>query len=170
MRLIRLLISLILAIIFSLSSLSIAKNQKVYFEPKVVDLEGTIRTLKFPGPPNYESIKNGDADETGPYLILKNPIDIKLVPKIQIGNDEPENNVKFIQLAVSNDNDWKKVKEGNYVHVTGTLFHALTGHHHARILLLINKIKVFSSHKNINKKLDITTDDRQFLKYQYVED
>ena len=167
MRLIRL---LILLIIFSLSSLSIAKNQKVYFEPKVVALEGTIRTLKFPGPPNYESVKNGDADETGPYLILKNPIDIKLVPKIQIGNDEPENNVKFLQLVVSNDNDWKNVKEGNYVYVTGTLFHALTGHHHARILLLINKIKVFSSKKKFNKKLDLTTEDRQFLKYQYLQD
>ena len=167
MRLIRL---LILPMIFSLSSLSIAKNQRVYFEPKIVELEGTIRTLKFPGPPNYESIKNGDADESGAYLILKNPIDVKLVPKIQIGNDEPENNVKFIQLAVSNDNDWKKVKEGNYVHVTGTLFHALTGHHHARILLLINKIKVFSSKKKFNKKLDLTTEDRQFLKYQYLQD
>lgn len=168
MRFIRLLI--LLPIIFSLSSLSIAKNQRVYFEPTVVKLEGTIRTLKFPGPPNYESIKNGDADETGPYLILDNPIDIKLVPKIQvIGNDELENNVKFIQLVVRNSNDWKNVKDGNYVHVTGTLFHALTGHHHARILLLIKKIKVFSTQKKINKKLDVTNEDKRFLEHEYLQ-
>ena len=156
--------------IYFFSPLTIAKNQFVYYEPKSVELNGTIKTLKFPGPPNYESIKNGDVNETGSYLILNNPINVRLAPNVQIGNDEAENNVKIIQLVVNNDNDWKNVKEGNYVHVTGTLFHALTGHHHARILLLINKIKVFSSHKKFNKKLDITTDDRQFLKYQYVED
>ncbi|OGT49014.1 MAG: hypothetical protein A3E82_08730 [Gammaproteobacteria bacterium RIFCSPHIGHO2_12_FULL_38_11] len=160
---------LLLPIIVFISSPSIAKNQSVYFEPKVVELEGAIRTLKFPGSPNYESIKNGDADETGPYLILNNPIDIKLVPKMQIGNDEPEKNVKIIQLVVRHDNDWKNVKEGNYVHITGTLFHALTGHHHARVLLWINKIKVFSTQKNINKKLNITKEDKQFLDHEYLQ-
>src|SRR3990167_2563798 len=160
---------LLLPIIVFISSPSIAKNQSVYFEPKVVELEGAIRTLKFPGSPNYESIKNGDADETGPYLILNNPIDIKLVPKMQIGNDEPEKNVKIIQLVVRHDNDWKNVKEGNYVHITGTLFHALTGHHHAMVLLWINKIKVFSTQKNINKKLNITKEDKQFLDHEYLQ-
>lgn len=140
-------IKLLLLIIFYLiSQSSIVKNQLVYFEPKSVKLNGMIKMLTFPGPPNYESIKNGDADETGPYLILSNPIDIKLVPRVQIGNDEPEKNVKLIQLVVHHDNDWKKIKEGNYVDVTGTLFHALTGHHHARILLWINKINVLSKH------------------------
>jgi hypothetical protein len=161
---------LLLFLIYCVSPSSIAKNQLVYFEPKTVELIGIIKILKFPGAPNYESIKNGDADETGPYLILNNPIDITPEPKIQIGNDEPEKNVKLIQLVVHNDNDWQKVKGGNYVHVTGTLFHALTGHHHARILLWIEKIKVQSKQKIANSKFDITAQDRQFLDHEYLQD
>ncbi|MDR3490528.1 MAG: DUF4431 domain-containing protein [Gammaproteobacteria bacterium] len=166
MSLIRLMLSLIL---YFASSCSLAKNQLVYFEPKLVELNGIVKNLKFPGPPNYESIKNGDADETGPYLILDRPIDIKLVPKKQIGNDEPENNVKLIQLVIHKNSDWKKIKKSNYIHVTGTLFHALTGHHHARILLWIEKIKIQSTQKIVNNKLDITMDDQQFLDHEYLQ-
>lgn len=162
-------INLLSLIIFYLMSLSVlAKNQLVFFEPKSVVLNGVIKNLTFPGPPNYESIKNGDADETGPYLILDKPIDIKLISGFQIGNDEPEKNVKLIQLVVHNGHDWKKMKEDNYVHITGTLFHALTGHHHARILLWINKIDVLSKHK-VNNKLNVTDEDREFLKYQNLQ-
>ena len=160
---------ILLIIICMLSSLCMAKNRLVYYEPKVVNISGVIRTLKFPGPPNYESIQNGDADETGPYLILNKPIDIDLVPNVQIGNDELEKNVKLIQLAVHYDNDWPKVKEGNYVNITGTLFHALTWHHHARVLLMIEDIKVLSKQKIVNKKLNITNEDIQFLKSQYLQ-
>lgn len=158
-----------LVIFYSLSSSSIAKNQLVYFEPQLVELNGVIKMLTFPGPPNYENTKNGDADETGPYLILNNPIDVRLVPKVQIGNDEPENNVKIIQLVVCNDKDWQKVKEGNYVNITGKLFRALTGHHHARILLIINKIKILSTRKIVRYNLDMTVEDRQFIQYQHLQ-
>ena len=160
---------LLLVSIYFLSPFSIAKNQFVYYEPKSVELNGTIITLKFPGPPNYESIKNGDADETGPYLILNNPIDVRLVPKVQMSNDEPENNVKIIQLVVYNSKDWKKVKQGNYVHITGKLFHALSGHHHTRILLTINKIKILSKRKFIRHNFDLTAEDRQFLQDQNLQ-
>jgi len=143
-------------------------NQTVYFEPKVVELDGTIITLKFPGPPNYESIKDGDRDETGPYFILNNPIDIKPTPNIQMGNDEPTNNVKLVQLIVLNDSHWSKVKEGNQAHITGTLSAALTGHHHARVLLDIKKINVISK-KTVINKLDVTTDDLEFLENQNLQ-
>ncbi len=158
---------LLLLLMLIIPQLSLA-NQTVYFEPKAVDLEGTIVTLKFPGPPNYESIKNGDRDETGPYLILNNPIDIKLSSNVQIGNNEPTTNVKLIQLIVLNDSDWGKIKEGNQVHITGTLSNALTGHHHARVLLDINKIIVVSKRAVINK-LDVTADDLEFLENQNLE-
>src|SRR3990167_9100760 len=99
----------IILLILFIPSLVIAKNQVVYFEPTLVELSGVIKTLQFPGPPNYESIKKGDRDESGPYLILDNPIDIELTPKIQIGNDEPRQNVKLIQLIVHTNSDWKKI-------------------------------------------------------------
>lgn len=158
---------LLLLIMLIIPQLSLA-NQTVYFEPKVVELDGTIVTLKFPGPPNYESIKNGDRDETGPYLILSNPIDIKLSLNVQTGNDEPAKNVKLIQLIILNDSDWDKVKEGNQAHITGTLSAALTGHHHARILLDAKKINVISK-KTIINKLDVTADDLEFLENQNLQ-
>jgi hypothetical protein len=141
----------------------------VYYEPKFVELTGVIKTLVFPGPPNFESIKNGDADETGPYLILNSPIDIDLVPAIKSDNDEPEKNVKILQIAVANDNDWKKVKEGNYVTIIGNLYHSFNGHHHARVLFMIKKIKVLSKLNVINNKLDITKEDRQYMKHEYLQ-
>jgi hypothetical protein len=123
-----------------------------------------IRRIQFAGPPNYESIKNGDADETGPYLILSHPIDVQLIPKLQNDIDVPEKNVKLLQLVVENDNDWPKVKEGNYVHIVGTLFHAHTGHHHSRVLLMIKKISVISKQKIAGNNLDITDEDKEFMK------
>jgi len=156
----------ILLLTLFIPSLVIAKNKVVYFEPTLVELNGVIKTLQFPGPPNYESIKNGDRDESGPYLILDNPIDIELTPKIQIGNDEPRQNVKLIQLIVHTNSDWEKIKQGNYVRILGVLFNAQTGHHHARVLLEVNKIKVISKEYLVKIKFDITAEDREFLKGQ----
>jgi len=158
---------LLLLLMLIIPQFSLA-NQTVYFEPRTVTLDGTVITLKFPGPPNYESIKSGDRDETGPYLILDNPIDIKLSSNAQMGNDEPTKNVKLIQLIILNDCDQDKVKEGNQVHITGTLSSALTGHHHARVLLDINKISVVSK-KTIINKLDVTANDLEFLENQNLQ-
>lgn len=141
-------------------------NTVVNFEPTNVSLKGTVITLTFAGPPNYESIKNGDKAETRPYLILSKPIDIKL-PKTEAKNaatNEPQTNVKLIQLIVVNKNDWQNLKKGNYVEVKGTLSSSLTGHHHARALLTINKINVLAKKKISNKLLNnITPEDKKYL-------
>src|SRR5579862_7492338 len=114
MRLIRVLF----LFLFFILSIAIAKNQIVYFEQAKVTLAGDILILKFPGPPNYESIKNGDKEEKGPYLILASPIDIELKSNSKANGNESQKNVKLLQLIVLNDSDWKNLKEGNYVRVT----------------------------------------------------
>lgn len=157
---------MLLVILFFISFSSNA-NEVVYFDPNSVTLNGTIITLTFPGPPNYESIKKGDKAETGPYLILSNPIDIEL-PNSKSSKrdeiDEPQKNVKLLQLIVINQGDWKNIKEGNNVSVTGTLSSALTAHHHARALLMVNKINVISKQKISNKALDnISDEDKKFI-------
>lgn len=153
----------------SLSFAALANNSTLYYQPKVVKLTGLIRVLTFPGPPNYESIRNGDAIETCGYLILNNPIDVDLFQNFQIGNDELEKNVKFIQLVIHNDKDWPKIKNGNAVVVSGQLFHALTGHHHARVLLLVENVAVISQVYDY-KKLSITRQDREYLNNQHCID
>lgn len=162
-------ITLFLLIMFFTSTLCIAKNQEVYFEPKNVELTGVIVMLEFPGPPNYESIKNGDKAETGPYLILNNPIDIKPMQNAQTNTDTTTKNVKLLQLVVLNNNDWKDIKQGNYVRVTGTLSSSITGHHHARALLEVKHINVLSKKTIDAKHLDVSDEDKEFLKVQHLQ-
>ena len=146
-------IRLLVLLLFFISPISLAKNQTVYFEPQIVELSGTIAVLTLPGPPNYLSIKNGDAAETGGYLVLGAPVDVKLVPNIQMNNDELEHNISIIQLVLQNNDDWKKMENGNHVHINGTLFHAISAHHHTRVLLDVKKIQVTSKEKIVNSKV-----------------
>jgi len=156
---------LFLIFLFFISPLVIAKNQVVYYEPKSVELIGFVKHVTFPGPPNYESIKKGDLNETGPYLILKNPINVYPVPNMKAmdNNDEPEKNVSILHIVVNKDQDWEKVKEGNYVRIQGTLFRRFTGHHHSRVLLEIKKIDVLPKRKITAADIAITKEDYVFM-------
>jgi len=150
-----------------LSSLCYANNQTVYFEPKETTLTGVVTTLTFPGAPNYESIKNGDKAENGPYLILKTPVDIDIAPNTEkMLNDAATKNVQVIQLVVSNDKDWKEIKKGNVVEITGSLSSPVTGHHHARALLDVKNVKVMSKENVKNKQLSVSDEDKDLLKNQ----
>lgn len=147
------LIRFIILLLFFIPPISLAKNQTIYFEPKISQLSGTIAILTVPGPPNYLSIKDGDKAETGAYLVLDKPVDVKLVSKVQMSNDEPESNISIIQLVLENDKDWKKMENGNHVHISGTLFHAMWAHHHTRVLIDAKKIQVISKEKIVNNKV-----------------
>lgn len=158
------------SILFMLASAcAFATNQVVYFQPNQATLSGLVMTLKFPGPPNYESINEGDKEEVGSFLLLDHPINIKRVANSKDNVDEPQINVKLVQLVVLNKEDWKELKEGNHVRVKGTLSSPLTGHHHARALLQVEKISMLKNEKmspNIN---DVTDEDKRFLKFQHMQ-
>src|SRR5579872_2971040 len=105
--------------------ISLANNQILYYAPQTITLTGTIKILTFPGPPNYTSIKDGDSDETGGYLLLDKPINVENSPQAKDSNDQPEENVALLQFVVRDRRHWNKIKEGNKVRVTGVLFSAL---------------------------------------------
>lgn len=118
-------------------------NKTVYYEPAHVELIGVVNTMLFPGPPNYNSIDNGDVAEYGWYLKLDQTVDVKLTHNAAKGtNDVPEDNVNFIQIVDSNKNHWKRYKNGNHIKVTGTLFHAMFGHHHALVLINVESVEL----------------------------
>ena len=131
--------------IFSFSfiflSLSVfATNRQVNNEPTEIELSGKLKRETFPGPPNYESIKNGDEIETHYYLSLNEKIDVltNTNNKISMINDESVKNVDILQLVITNDSDWVKLKNigvGANIKIKGTLFKRHTGHHHSRVLL-----------------------------------
>lgn len=62
-------IRFLVLLLFFIPSISLAKKQIVYFEPKISTLSGTIIILTFAGQPNYQNIKDGDAKEAGAYLV-----------------------------------------------------------------------------------------------------
>lgn len=152
-------IRLFTLILFFISPVSLAKNQVIYFEPKISTLSGTIAILTLPGAPNYSSVKNGDKEEVGAYLVLDKPVDVRLANKVQMSNDEPENNILIIQLVLQNNVDWKKMENGNHVCITGRLFHATWAHHHTKVLLDAKEIKITSKEKIDKNKLAV------YLKY-----
>ena len=61
----------------------------------------------------------------GAYLVLDEPVDVKLVPNAQMSNDEPESNISIIQLVLKNEEDSKKMENGNHVRISGALFHVM---------------------------------------------
>lgn len=116
-----------------------AENPCLKYEPDVVELHGTVKRVVFPGPPNYESVKNGDEPEPYWVLFLPKEICVQGDPKDEF-NSETERNVKSLQLM---DVDYQKDRSllGESVIVKGTLMHSFTGHHHTPVLVQVKSIK-----------------------------
>lgn len=144
---------LIILISILIVTTSLAGNQLIHYEPEIVRLEGIVETQVFPGPPNYCCIKDGDRIERGPYLRLDKPADVDLISNAEIFNNEPERNVKIMQIVVWNQDHWKLVKNGNHVEIIGTLYHRSNGHHHSRVLIKTEQVRITpivkTEHENI---------------------
>jgi len=137
---------LFLLLLFSAGVL--AKSPVVTYEPTKVELTGALDLQTFPGPPNYESIKEGDEAERYFYLKLDSPIDV--IPQVEghptVVNPDPERNVKVMMLAISGEDDalwsrFRKVGRGGRVRIIGTLYHRWTGHHHSRVILNVDRME-----------------------------
>jgi len=110
------------------------------YEPSVVKLSGTLVRKTFPGPPNYESVTKGDKPEVYWMLNLLQPICVNQ------DNQEPDLNpaqtdVRVLQLVVNPvlyKTNGKLVDKR--VAATGTLFSAITAHHHTPVLLTVTAL------------------------------
>jgi len=107
------------------------------YEPDTIVLKGTMQQHTFAGPPNYESVANGDRAERVWVLHLAQPI------CVSASSDwEKETGVSDLQLVFANGrNPYGKSLRGRKVDVTGTLFRAHTGHHHTKVLLTVSSLK-----------------------------
>jgi hypothetical protein len=138
--------TLLLLILFTRQSL--AENKVLAYAPTVVELTGELDLQTFPGPPNFESIKNGDDVERHFYLKLDKPFDVSPTKATEgVENAEDEKNIGIVQLAISEEDDklWNKFRKagrGALVRIKGTLFHRFTGHHHSRVLLAVTEINL----------------------------
>lgn len=125
--------------------------ERVGYEPKVVTLIGKIVPQTFPGPPEYTSVAKGDEPEREWILHLRTPIEVD-ADKSSEQNKENEKNIREVQLVFLDggklktpENKYKTWKpftrKGVTVSATGTLFHALTGHHHTKILMNVEDLQ-----------------------------
>lgn len=130
----------LLLIISLVSQMPVAAQQTcLNYEPDVVTLTGIIKVRTVPGPPNFESVAKGDAREVIWLVQLTKPICVSAK-----GDAEAENNVTDLQLVFPEGqkqyNEYRSLK-GRRVSITGTLFHAETGHHHTKVLLTVTNIR-----------------------------
>lgn len=76
------------------------RHQKcLKYEPDRVQLNGKVKEAVYPGPPNYENIKDGDLPET--CWILHLPVSVCVEGSIKDDlNSETEKDVKEVQLVI----------------------------------------------------------------------
>jgi hypothetical protein len=109
------------------------------YEPAEVELRGVIARETFPGRPNYESVEAGDEPETVWVLTLHAPVCVD-----GAGGEDPnvaERDVRQVQLVLSREQYAACAPlVGKRVRVCGSLFHAITGHHHKDVLMTVRRI------------------------------
>jgi hypothetical protein len=113
------------------------------YEPASNNLCGKIVRLTYPGPPNYESVKAGDLPETYWYLFLDNAVCVAQAPADDV--NVSEKSIREIQLVLS-DKQYQEYKSliGKRACVVGSLFHAISGHHHRAVLLTVKEMKAIA--------------------------
>jgi len=104
------------------------------YGPAIVTLTGTVARHMEYGPPNYGEDPAHDAKEVYWYLQLDDPICVN-GKKDRSEEMEGEKSVGKIQIVYL-DGYPKGDKWINHrASITGTLFHAVTGHHHTKVLI-----------------------------------
>lgn len=130
----------LLALLFIASVSTHAQRKEFHYWPEKVTLTGRLVLRTFYGPPNYGENPKTDSRETQAILILDSAVNVTATGSDT--TDETERNVKRITLVV---HDFKanpvRPLLGRHVRVEGTLFHAITGHHHTKVLITVSSIR-----------------------------
>ena len=131
----------VVTLVMAMASWSaLAKADCLKYEAEGTTLTGKVSRVTFPGPPNFESVKKGDAAEVTYVLHLATPICVDANAENDF--DDAEKDVTDVQLALSSEQVAAvrgALKRGTLT-VTGTLFHANTGHHHTAVLMQVDSV------------------------------
>lgn len=110
------------------------------YEPQTVELHGRLVIQSKYGPPNHGEEPKTDQKVKVPVLVLKYAVSVRAS---QEGgpNSQPVNRIKQIQLAFNDSETSYRNLIGKNVVVTGSLFHAHTGHHYTDVVLTVRSIE-----------------------------
>ena len=117
----------------------------VRYETEIAAVTGRLERQTFAGPPNYESIADGDQIERGWYVRLNEPVDVVAQSPDPVNGTKTEENVKIMQLVTTTTEQKKFLTEtssGAMLRIRGSLMHAITGHHHSRVLVVVNSAQL----------------------------
>jgi hypothetical protein len=109
------------------------------YEPEVVELDGQLIVESKYGPPNFGEQPKTDQKVRVALLVLRSGV--SMLPADDDGPNRSVHHIKQIQLAFSNSETSHKKLFGKQVVVTGTLFHAHTGHHYTEVVMNVESIE-----------------------------
>lgn len=115
-------------------------NKEYYFEPNVSIIEGTLITRLHYGPPGYGEDPDNDEHEYPFILQLDDPIKVNTEDTDMINSSISD--VLEVQLVLRGSPyvDMAKQYKNKRIKVQGSLFSAFTGHHHTKVLMVVDKI------------------------------
>jgi uncharacterized protein DUF4431 len=106
-----------------------------------VYVSGELQTQIFPGPPNYESIADGDTEERAHILMLPRHVCL-------VDGELAQGQERFAQAHLYSTNpqmnDLMSAANGTTVSVSGEGFGAHTGHHRAPLVIEVSEIQILS--------------------------
>ncbi len=106
----------------------------VSYGPEVVTLDGTVHDAAAYGPPGYGDTPRLDARERYQSLTLDTPLCV-----LQGDDDLNEGETGIRQVQIVTEKGRPVAREGQHIVLTGTLFHAHTGHHHTKVLVQVQE-------------------------------
>lgn len=123
--------------------LSVFSSAECLKDGQDIKFTGTVSRETFPGPPNYESIDDGDTPETYWILTISTPQCITAESMESGALYEVAKSTTRFQLVfedVSIYQSQKNLVENSAV-VEGQLFAGHSGHHHTKALISVKSIK-----------------------------
>jgi hypothetical protein len=111
------------------------------YEKVTVQLTGRIVIRTFPGPPNYESIKEGDKPERPWFLRLSKPICMNADSDGDFNMAEARVSDIHLVLHPEHFRKLRTIMKKGPVTLSGTLFHSFNAQHHAPVLMRVTGIK-----------------------------
>lgn len=113
-----------------------AAGECLRYEPVKVNLSGRLLRKTYPGPPNFESVAEGDLPETGYYLKLSSPLCTQAQEGEEAGGHQ---DLQMVQLVLDQE-QYEALRPllGKRVSLEGSLIEASTGHHHTPVLLTVS--------------------------------
>lgn len=118
-------------------SVAVADRGCLPYDPHGVTITGVLEERTYPGPPGYGETPEQDVREKGYYVVPDQPL-----CTLSDGEyNDARRGVELVQMVFVNGRDAAaRPFLGRRVAATGALFVAVWGHHHAPILLRVQRI------------------------------